>query len=123
MNPFLKTSVSDNNGVSAQDIEDKAISIIDRSFKTLRSSTAAFNMLMKFKHVHSREAINSHLMKKFNDVLVQYCKEVPYVHLSSVTIFLYDLPKTQLKPFYFTFKRMDAPFFCRWNKPMKSLKR
>lgn len=67
--------------MSAQVIEDEAISIIDRSFKTLRSSTAAFNMLLKFKHVHSREAISSHLMRKFNDVLVQYCKEVSYVHL------------------------------------------
>lgn len=62
--------------VSAQVIEEEAISIIDQSFKTLHSSTAAFNMLLKFKHIQSREAINSHLMKKFDDVLVQFCKEV-----------------------------------------------
>lgn len=84
--------------MSAQVIEDEAISIIDQSFKALRSSTAAFSMLLKFKHVHSQEAINSHLMRKFNDVLVQYCKEVPYVHLPPVTIILYDLTKTQTKP-------------------------
>lgn len=76
---FLKISVSHSYRVSAQVIEDEAISIIDQSFKALRSSMAAFNMLLKFKHVHSREAINTHLMRKFNDVLVQYCKEVPYL--------------------------------------------
>lgn len=79
--------------MSAQVIEEEAISIIDQSFKTLRSSTAAFKMLLKFKHVHSREAINKHLMRKFNDVLVQYCKEVRYIHLSSVAIIPYDLTK------------------------------
>lgn len=62
--------------VSAQDIEDEAVSLIDGSFQTLRSSTAAFNMLLKFKHVRSREAINNHLGRKFDDVLVQFCKEV-----------------------------------------------
>lgn len=60
----------------SQVIEEEAISIIDQSFKSLRSSTAAFKMLLKFKHVHARQAINRHLMKKFNDVLIQYCKEV-----------------------------------------------
>lgn len=64
--------------VSAQVIEEEAISLIDQSFKTLHSSTAAFNMLLKFKHIQSREAINSHLMRKFDDVLVQFCKEVLY---------------------------------------------
>lgn len=61
---------------SCQDIEEEAISIIDHSFKTLRSSAAAFNMLLKFKNIRSREAINSHLMGKFDDVLVRFCKEV-----------------------------------------------
>lgn len=63
---------------SAQAIEGDAIGLIDHSFKTLRSSTAAFKMLLKFKHICFRKAINDHLMKKFNDILVQFCKEVPY---------------------------------------------
>lgn len=59
-----------------QAIEGEAINIIDQSFKTLRSSTAAFDMLLKFKHIRSRETINNHLMRKFNDILAQFCKEV-----------------------------------------------
>lgn len=62
--------------VCAQSIEEEAISIIDQSFKTLRSSTAAFDLLLKFKHIRSTEAINNHLMRKFNDILIQFCKEV-----------------------------------------------
>uniref|UniRef100_A0A665V7Z7 Dynein heavy chain tail domain-containing protein n=1 Tax=Echeneis naucrates TaxID=173247 RepID=A0A665V7Z7_ECHNA len=61
---------------TVQTIEGEAISFIDQSFKTLRSAAAAFNMLMKFKHIRSRESINQHLMRKFNDILVQYSKEV-----------------------------------------------
>lgn len=67
--------------VSAQSIEGEAINIIDQSFKTLRSSAAAFDMLLKFKHIRSREAINNHLMRKFNDILAQYCKEVLYCEI------------------------------------------
>lgn len=33
-------------------------------------------MLLKFKHIRSREAINRQMMMKFNDILAQYCKEV-----------------------------------------------
>ncbi|XP_067295015.1 dynein axonemal heavy chain 10 isoform X2 [Pseudorasbora parva] len=59
-----------------QAIEREAISFIDHSFKTLRSSSAAFDLLLKFKNIRSRDAINNQLMKKFNDILVQYCKEM-----------------------------------------------
>lgn len=62
--------------VSTQAIEGEAISFIDQSFKTLRSASAAFDMLMKFKHIRSRDTINNHLMRKFNDILAQYHKEV-----------------------------------------------
>ncbi|CAB1437042.1 unnamed protein product [Pleuronectes platessa] len=57
-------------------IEGEAINFIDQSFKTLRSSAAGFDMLLKFKHIRSREVISKHLMRKFNDILAQYCKEV-----------------------------------------------
>ncbi|XP_051831868.1 dynein axonemal heavy chain 10 [Antechinus flavipes] len=57
-------------------IEKEAKSFIDESFKTLRSAEAAFDMLLKFKHIRSREAINKQMMMKFNDILAQYCKEV-----------------------------------------------
>lgn len=63
--------------LSTQAIEGEAINFIDQSFKTLRSASAAFDMLLKFKHIRSREAINNQMMMKFNDILAQYCKEVP----------------------------------------------
>ena len=59
-----------------QVIEKEAKNFIDESFKTLRSAEAAFDMLLKFKHIRSREAINRQMMMKFNDILAQYCKEV-----------------------------------------------
>lgn len=57
-------------------IEGEAKHFIDESFKTLRSAEGAFDMLLNFKHIRSREAINSQMMKKFNDILLQYGKEV-----------------------------------------------
>uniref|UniRef100_H3BAL0 Dynein axonemal heavy chain 10 n=1 Tax=Latimeria chalumnae TaxID=7897 RepID=H3BAL0_LATCH len=57
-------------------IEKEAKNFIDESFKTLRSAEAAFDMLLKFKHIRSRETINRQMMQKFNDILAQYCKEV-----------------------------------------------
>lgn len=62
--------------MSGQEIEGKTIIFIDHSFKTLRSSAAGFEMLLKFKHMRIREAINAHVMGKFNDILAQFCKEV-----------------------------------------------
>ena len=57
-------------------IENEAKHFIDESFKNLRSSEGAFDMLLNFKHIRSRDAINSQMMKKFNEILVQYGKEV-----------------------------------------------
>ncbi|XP_077995609.1 dynein axonemal heavy chain 10-like isoform X2 [Glandiceps talaboti] len=61
-------------------IEGEAKHFIDESFKTLRSAEGAFDMLLKFKHIRSREAINSQMMRKFNDILLQYGKEVDTVN-------------------------------------------
>ncbi|KAI5616269.1 dynein heavy chain 10, axonemal [Silurus asotus] len=63
-----------------QAIEGEAIYFIDQSFKTLRSASVAFDMLQKFKHVRSREALNNQMMMKFNDILEQYCKEVDIIN-------------------------------------------
>ncbi|XP_019908369.3 dynein heavy chain 10, axonemal [Esox lucius] len=63
-----------------QAIEGEAINFINESFKTLRSASAAFDMLLKFKHIRSREAINNQMMQKFNDILAQYCKEVDIIN-------------------------------------------
>ncbi|XP_058850532.1 dynein axonemal heavy chain 10 [Acipenser ruthenus] len=61
-------------------IEGEAINFIDQSFKTLRSAEAAFDMLLKFKHIRSREAINKQMMQKFNEILSQYCKEIDIIN-------------------------------------------
>ncbi|XP_044541337.1 dynein axonemal heavy chain 10 [Gracilinanus agilis] len=61
-------------------IEKEAKNFIDESFKTLRSAEAAFDMLLKFKHIRSREAINKQMMMKFNDILNQYCKEIDIIN-------------------------------------------
>lgn len=57
-------------------IENEAKMFIDESFQSLRSAEGAFNLLLKFKHIRSREAINAQMMQKFRDILVQYQKEV-----------------------------------------------
>lgn len=57
-------------------IENEAKMFIDESFQSLRSAEGAFNLLLKFKHIRSREAINNQMMQKFRDILVQYQKEV-----------------------------------------------
>ncbi|XP_033947329.1 dynein axonemal heavy chain 10 [Pseudochaenichthys georgianus] len=74
-----KTIMQDFNK-TVQAIELVAIDLIDQSFKTQRSSAAAFDMLLKFKHIVSREAVNNHLMRKSNDILAQYCKEVDSIN-------------------------------------------
>uniref|UniRef100_A0A8C9JGL7 Dynein axonemal heavy chain 10 n=1 Tax=Panthera tigris altaica TaxID=74533 RepID=A0A8C9JGL7_PANTA len=61
-------------------IEKEAKNFIDESFKTLRSAEAAFDMLLKFKHIRSRDSINRQMMMKFNDILAQYCKEIDIVN-------------------------------------------
>ncbi|XP_030648846.1 dynein heavy chain 10, axonemal [Chanos chanos] len=63
-----------------QAIEGEAIKFIDQSFKSLRSAAAAFDLLLKFKHIRTRETINNQMMKKFNDILAQYCKEVDIIN-------------------------------------------
>ncbi|KAF7665535.1 hypothetical protein LDENG_00140280 [Lucifuga dentata] len=37
-------------------------------------------MLLKLKLIRTREVIHNHLMKKFNDILAQYCKEVDAIN-------------------------------------------
>ena len=61
------------------EIESEAKVFINQSFKKLRSAEGAFDMLLRFKNIRSREAINSEMMKKFTDILAQYVKEVDLV--------------------------------------------
>jgi len=57
-------------------IEDEANSFIDQSFQTLRSAEGAFDMLHNFKNIRARDAINATMMRKFDDILSTFEKEV-----------------------------------------------
>uniref|UniRef100_A0A3P9QEA0 Dynein heavy chain tail domain-containing protein n=1 Tax=Poecilia reticulata TaxID=8081 RepID=A0A3P9QEA0_POERE len=61
-----------------QDFETtiEVIDFVDMSFNTLHFSAAAFELLQKFQKISTRKAINDHLMRKFDDILTQYCREV-----------------------------------------------
>lgn len=59
-----------------KEIEAEAKTFINQSFKKLRSAEGAFEMLLRFENIKSREAINEELMKKFSDTLSQYDREV-----------------------------------------------
>ena len=61
------------------EIELEAKVFINQSFKKLRSAEGAFEMLLRFKNIRSREAINTEMMKKFTDILTQYVKEVDLI--------------------------------------------
>ncbi|XP_077456872.1 dynein axonemal heavy chain 10-like [Stigmatopora argus] len=69
-----------NFNSSVHAIEREVITFIDQSFKALRSSSAAFSMLVKYKDICSRPVINNHLMKKSNELLSQFCKEVDSIN-------------------------------------------
>lgn len=62
-------------------IEDEANSFIDQSFQSLRSAEGAFDMLHNFKNIRARDAINSTMMKKFNDILSTFEKEVDSINI------------------------------------------
>jgi len=64
-------SVKDQFYSEVESIEGEAKNFIDESFKSLRSAEGAFDMLINFENIRSREAINSQMMKKFNDILLQ----------------------------------------------------
>jgi len=57
-------------------LESEATSFIDEAFTTVKSAEAAFEMLMKFKHIETRDGIHAKLMKKFEDTLMIYIQEV-----------------------------------------------
>jgi len=61
--------------MDVKSIDNEANNFIDDSFRSLRSAEGAFDMLLKFKHIRSRKAINDRLMQKFEDILKQFEKE------------------------------------------------
>lgn len=61
-------------------IEQETINFINESFKKLRSAEAAYDLFHKFKNIRSRKSINEEMMKRFNDILLQFSKEVCLLH-------------------------------------------
>lgn len=61
---------------------------------TKRSADAAFEMLMKFKYIETREGIHQKLMKQFDETLRIYIVEVRNVKdFFDVSIFGFDFFK------------------------------
>lgn len=62
-------------------LENEAVSFIDQSFKTLRSAEGALEMLLKFKHMETRQVILDQLMLKFDVIMDQFIKEINVVNV------------------------------------------
>jgi dynein heavy chain len=61
---------------SVGEIELMTHTFIDTSFQKLRSAEGAFDLLQNFKTIQSRDSINKRMMKKYEDILLQYSKEL-----------------------------------------------
>lgn len=59
-----------------EEIENLTRKFIDSSFQKLRSAEGAFNLLQNFQNIQSRESINRQMMEKYQDILMQYTKEL-----------------------------------------------
>jgi dynein heavy chain len=57
-------------------IENNTIKLIDDTFKDLRSSEGAFDLLNNFKNIATLDEIAKKLQKKYTDVLNNYKKEL-----------------------------------------------
>ena len=51
---------------------------IDDVFKTLRSAEVAFDTVITFQHISTRESVSAVMKTKFADVLEQYDKQVSH---------------------------------------------
>nr|WAW84832.1 axonemal dynein heavy chain 10 [Halisarca dujardinii] len=61
-------------------IEEEANAFINDSFESLRSAEGAFDMLHNFKNIRARDSINETMMKKFDQILEQYGKEIDSIN-------------------------------------------
>lgn len=72
-------------------LEQVARYFIDESFKTLRSSDEALQMLLKFKNIDTRESIKEQLMTKFYFIMQQFSKEIATVESVYVVCIIHQL--------------------------------
>lgn len=54
-------------------------SLIDSSFRRLRSAEGAFELLQNFKQIESKGAIKEQMASKLNDILQQFSREMDTV--------------------------------------------
>ena len=52
---------------------------IDDVFKTVRSAEVAFDTVMTFRHISTRESVSAVMKTKFGEVLQRYAKQVPII--------------------------------------------
>ncbi|GMH67856.1 hypothetical protein TrLO_g3024 [Triparma laevis f. longispina] len=64
---------------NVEEIEEKTKILIEKSFKKLRSSEGAFELVENFKNIQSRESINQQIHERYNDILEQYTSELEAV--------------------------------------------
>ncbi|XP_066140827.1 dynein axonemal heavy chain 10 [Euwallacea fornicatus] len=69
-------AVLNNHEREVHKLELEGVNFIDQSFKMVRSSEAALEMMLKFKHIETRELIRNRLMQKFDVILNQYTREI-----------------------------------------------
>ncbi|XP_070411880.1 dynein axonemal heavy chain 10 [Nothobranchius furzeri] len=100
-------------------IDEETIEFVDLAFKTVHSSAAAFEMLLKFQQIPFRKAINDHLKRKFDGFLIQYCNEVDRINK------IFDAEKS--KPYLVKCETPVAgsitwarTLFCQIKEPMLS---
>ncbi|XP_050294970.1 dynein axonemal heavy chain 10 [Anthonomus grandis grandis] len=65
-----------NHDKEVRKLELEGVNFIDQSFKMIRSSEGALEMMVKFKHIETREMIQNKLMQKFDVILDQYTREI-----------------------------------------------
>jgi len=61
---------------SNEHAKDATRSLIDTSFRRLRSAEGAFELLQNFKKIESKGAIKEQMASKLNDILEQVSREI-----------------------------------------------
>ncbi|KAJ8963302.1 hypothetical protein NQ318_018771 [Aromia moschata] len=74
-------AIMDSFHKEVRKLDLEGVGFIDQSFKMIRQATAkssesALEMLLKFKHMETRQLIQDRLMLKFDVILDQYMKEI-----------------------------------------------
>jgi dynein heavy chain, axonemal len=83
-NAVLWKAIMSSFGNDVETIETDVKLFIDRAFKNLRSVDGALKIVMNFRKIKSREAINAQMMGKFGDILAQFEKQVCFLYHSVV---------------------------------------